>query len=77
VHTKKRACIETLVTALSVRGVSPTLTLASCDTPGNCDLEFGVVFTICQSRNHMNPSLVRKVYSFFYLLESEEDPRDA
>jgi hypothetical protein len=77
VHIQKRARIESLVTALSVRGVSPTLTLASCDTPRNCDLEFGVLFAICQSRNHVNPSLVRKVHSFSYLLESEEDPRDA
>jgi hypothetical protein len=34
VHTPKRARIETLVATLSERGVSPTLTLASCDTPG-------------------------------------------
>jgi hypothetical protein len=33
VHTQKRARIETLVMALSECGVSPTLTLASCDTP--------------------------------------------
>ena len=40
-------------------------------------MEFGVGFTICQSRNHVNPSLVRKFHSFSYPLKSEEDPREA